>query len=117
MSLALDRLLEAMSQNATLDVVGGGGDGIPVADHCVRLNGAECGPLDYLTKAGSKEILSPLAHAITQLWLQVNLVSTAIGSIAIGSIAITQLWLQLNPHHSTFTLTPTLTQPQPQPQP
>eukprot|EP00964_Phaeocystis_antarctica_P093349 scaffold60199_cov49-Phaeocystis_antarctica.AAC.3 len=38
--LALDRLLEAMSQNATLDVVGGGGDGIPVADHCVRLNGA-----------------------------------------------------------------------------
>ena len=72
-----------MSQNATLDVVGGGGDGIPVADHCVRLNGAECGPLDYLTKAGSKEILSPLAHAITQLWLQAN------------------------PHHATFTLTPT----------
>jgi len=46
--------------------------GAKLADVRVRLNGGTCSPLDYVGKAGSKQIFSPLAYALTHLWLQCN---------------------------------------------
>ena len=44
-------------------------------DVVVKLNereGKEVEPIDYISQHGSKEILSPLAYTLTQLWLHAN---------------------------------------------
>ena len=46
--------------------------GVAVADVHVKLGGNECAPTDYLDKKGSREILSPIAHAVVELFLQVR---------------------------------------------
>lgn len=49
------------------------GDGGAV-DIAVRLNekGGEVDPLDYIGQVASREIISPIAYALTQLWLHTN---------------------------------------------
>ena len=43
-----------------------------VVDTPVKMGVVECGPLDYIMKGSSKEIFSPLSHAIVSMWLSVN---------------------------------------------
>ena len=48
--------------------------GPTAVDVAVKLNekASEVDPLDYVTQPGSREIVSPLAYTLTQLWIHAN---------------------------------------------